>query len=306
VATFSQWARTRPVRPVTWVCGPEEVLCREVAQHVFSSVPVASRTVLWAPEGWVWDYLLASCPGARCICVQNAESLPQAAVHMPVLLESASPLSQVVLVSAEDDFTRENGELASHLAAIKASKHGQLIRCCRPSKEEDLLKLIASWWPGTGLNHAAKLRAACADDLTAVYQACEKARRAGLPADDHQLRLVTPSLSSDWAQAVLSGDRRRAMEAASSLPVSAQLQALASLSAMLAQMTSYVRLVRNLEPDEIARRGITRYRQRQLAPHAGRYNSGREVSCRLLLARAEDALRSGARGGVLEAVSALW
>lgn len=308
VATYLQWDRTRPLRQVAWVCGPEEMLRAEVTRHHQASMPEASKTAWAAQVEGLWDYLLASSLGVRLILVPGANSLPLAAERVPVLLDSLDELTRVVFISAADDFEREDGQLAPHLAAIKDSKKGQLIRCCRPSRDEDLLKLIASWWPGAGLNHASRLRAACGDDLTVIWHACDKARRAGLPPAEQSLQYVAPRmLPEDWADAMLAGDRRRAMEAATGMPASLRLRALGSLNHALGQVASYAQWTsRGLEPDEIARRGIDRYRQRQLAPHAARYGPAQEISCRRVLARAEEALRSGASEGVLEVAAALW
>lgn len=309
MATFTQWNRTRPLRRVVWVCGPEEVLRREVVTHYLASMPQAAKANLYPQAPGLWDYLLSSLPGVRCLVLRQAEVLPLAEQNMPVLLESLDELSCVIFVSAEDDFARDkDGQLAAHLASIKDWKNGQLIRCCRPSREEDLLTLIVSWWPGAGMNHASRLLALCGGDLTAVYQACEKARRAALPASPAALEHVSPRQArDDWCDAMLAGDRRRAMEAATCLPARARLRALGSLNVTFSQAAYYaVQAARGLGPDEIARRGISRFRQRQLAPHAGRYLPAQEIRCRRLLAMAEDALRSGAGEGVLEALTVLW
>ena len=53
-------------------------------------------------------------------------------------------------------------------------------------------------------------------------------------------------------------------------------------------------------------RGIDRWLLGRLAPHARPYDAARVRRCRELLALAEHSWRSGAPGGVAEAVVSLW
>lgn len=314
--TYSQWARSRPLRQVTWVCGPEPVLVREVTRHFRASLPDAVWAVLWAgdqDEGGLWDSLLgAGALRGRVTVVHDAQLLRRSGDLVPVLLDSLPEGHFAVFVSAGLDFPRVSAEkkapLVPYLEDIRAHRDGQLVRCCPPSRDEELLKLVASWWPGAGLNFAASLWARCGQSLTAAWQACDQAARASLAPTQEYLEYVLPvPEDSFWASLVMSGDRARSVSAAARLSHAEALQAVKSLNTLLAQACAYAKLkARSLEPDEIARHGITRPQQRELARYAARYSPAREVSCRVLLATAEQALRSGASAGALEAVAALW
>lgn len=259
-----------------------------------------------------WDWLLESA-GRRFTIVRHAEQLRHHE-RVPLLLASLPELASVLFVSGDPDFASVKGpggqkQLVPHLAAIRDAKSGQLIRCCRPGKEEELLKLVASWWPGAGLNLAARVMDWCGDDLNAAYGACELARRSGLPAHEEQLPLACQQYrpGSGFADLVITGKTRAALAVAADLSESDALLALGKLNAGLAQIRSYASWKSSgLPAGEIEKRGISRYRQRLLAPDAGRYGPDREIRCRHLLASAEEALRSGARTGVLEALAVLW
>lgn len=315
MATFSQWVKTRSLHPVVWACGGETCLVREVTREFLGQAGDAVVRVMSGdtPEKDVWDWLLESPPARRYTVAYRAERL-QLTGLMPVLLDSLPELCGVLFVSGEEDFTRvavpgsARDQLAPHLAAIREHKAGQMIRCCRPSKEEDLLKLVASWWPGAGSNLAAALLARCGGNLEAAHQACETARRARLPGNESQLDLACQRRpGTEFAQLVIAGKLKEAATGAGLLSAAESLQALGRLNADLAQVRSYAMWSsRGLAPDEIEKRGISRYRQRLLAPHAGKYGPEREIRCRQLLASAEEALRSGAREGVLESLAALW
>lgn len=322
MAVFSQWNRSRPLRQITWVCGPERVLRNMVVAHYMTSFPDLPKAILWIgaiDESQTWDYLLATPPErGRLVIVRAAEDI-RLAERLPLLVQTLPDLSRVVFVSAEEDFARSgqpHGKrqagpepLAPHLAAIQGHKEGQLIRCCRPSREEELLKLIASWWPGAGANWAAQVWERCFPDLTVAWQACDTARRAGLaPEVPEHLDMACQHLPGvAFADLVLAGKTAQALAEARKLGQQEALGALGMLNSRLAQVRSYAAMfARGLAPDEIAGKGISRFRQHDLAPHLSRYTPARELGCRRLLAVAEEALRSGARAGVLEAVASLW
>ena len=316
MATYSQWDKTKPIHRVTWVCGPEAVLRRDVTEHYISQLSgVSWKTTCWfgeAGESGVWDFLLSSPPdGGRLVVAYRAEQISMTE-RMAQLIAAISELSYVLFVSSEDDFARVEADgkktLAPHLAAIQASRNGQLIRCVAPSDEERVLKLVASWWPGAGTNFASQVMHASGGTLEAAYQACEIARRAGLPPKDQGLHLaVQQTPHARFADLVVMGDQTGSTVSARSLTASEARSALGLLSyrlGVLQQLAAYQ--ARGYGTEEIARKGIDRIQQRLLAPYALKYPAERVLKCRQLLALAEDAQRSGARTGVLEAVAALW
>jgi hypothetical protein len=331
MAVFSVWNRKRLLHQVAWVCGPEPVLRREVVAAYVSGLPGISKSVWWFgehEESQIWDYLLTPPPaGGRLVIVQAAEKA-KLTERFALLIQNLMPLSYVVFTSSDDDFpyiepkagkrpagqkTRiynaTSRQLSPHLAVIQADKDGQLIRCCRPSKDEELLKLIASWWPRSGANWAARVWERCGGDLTATWQACDTARRASLASniEEHLDMACQHVPGAAFADSLISGQITEALQEAQVLGPHEALSAVALLNSRLSQVRLYAACSsRGMTTDEIARRGLSRYQQHLLAPYAARYSPGRELGCRRLLARAEDTLRSGVRTGVLEAVAALW
>lgn len=321
MATYLQWNRSRLVRPVTWACGPEWALAHEVelqARHDLATLPILHS--IWAEaatEPRTWDYLLETPPaGGRLVIVHDAQNLAMTD-RMAILLDSRARFSYVLFISDEEDFARiESGGkkvLAPHLAAIKDSKDGQLIRCCKPSRDEDVLRLIASWWPDedgrpAGLNFASALLARCGGQLGAVYVACQTAKGAAFPPEEQWLDMACQSVpQAKYADELLAGHRKVALEEAAQLSDAEAASVLKLLGSRLSAMVTYNALrARDMDPEQIARHGIARWQQSQLAPYAARYAPSKVIYCRKLLAMAEDAFRSGVRDGLLQAVAALW
>lgn len=321
MATYLQWNRSRLVRPVTWACGPEWALAHEVerqARHDLATLPILHS--FWADaanEPRIWDYLLETPPaGGRLVIVRTAQNLAMAD-RMGLLLETHAQFSYVLFISEEEDFARvEVGgkrTLAPHLAAIQASKDGQLIRCCKPSRDEDVLKLVASWWPDeskkpAGLNFAAALLARCGGQLGAVYVACQTAKGAALPPEEQWLEVACQSVpQAKYADELLAGHRQAALEEAAHLSDAEAASVLKLLGTRLTALVTYNALrARDMDAEQIARHGVARWQQHQLAPYAVRYAPPKVIYCRKLLAMAEDAFRSGVRDGLLQAVAALW
>lgn len=305
MATFSQWARKRPLRRMAWVCGPEPVLAREVAEAYVAGLPDAGKTSLngrTEEPRFIWDWLLASPPGPRLTIIWGAQGLANLFL-LKDLAEDGAELSYTVFVSDEDDFPRVPGTtgrkvLAPYLAVLRDSKDGQLIRCAAPADTEQRAALVASWWPGAGKNLAALILERCGDSLAMAHQACDKAVRAGMEPTEMAARMVaTVEPSIAFADALVAGDRTAAFAALkSSEPgdIGPALGLLASRLAALAQLHGHSATT----PDD--------YVRRLLRPHAGRYDSTRVRHCRELLASAEAAWKSGAYAGVMEAVAAQW
>lgn len=320
MATYLQWARTRTLRKVTWVCGPEDVLVGEVVSEfrkleapcrAFHMPRYARGPAEEDDEAVLWDSLLSWPPGGSLSVVWGAENLRMTG-RMAAVTESVPDLAFTVFISAENDFARVTSggksQLAPHLAAIQDSRSGQLIRCTAPADEEKLLGLIASWWPGAGLNFARRVWQQSGTTLEAAYHACEIARRAALAPEEGSLEYACcQARHARYADLVIAGQRKEAAEQARQLSGPEVLAALGLLSwrvRVLPELAQH--LGRGLDPGEIARKGIDRLTQRELGPHAAAYGIPRVARCRQLLAMAEDAARSGAGDGVLEAVAALW
>jgi hypothetical protein len=312
MATYLQWSKNRPVRRVTWVCGPEGALVRDVvAAHREDAPPGQCLTVFAgeAPERAVWDLLLSVPPsGGRRVAVYGAEKL--AALDRVAMLAEADELATayVTLVSAAADFERSGGQLAPHLAALQAARSAQLVRCCAPSKAEDQESLVASWWPGASRSLGAAVLARCGS-LDRAWLACEQARLADLEPERRMLAVVCPSEpGGELADHLMAGRRAQAMAAATALPRAE----LGQVTGLLAARLAAAEQVRDAMRDGLdaraaaASRGVDRYLASKVLPHAGLYDPARVRRCRRLLAGIDAAYRAGVPAGAAESLAALW
>jgi hypothetical protein len=301
---------------VSWVCGPEPALVAEVVGAYKAGLPAAPVSLWFAGPGGerlIWDELLTPPAwGGRLSVIYNAQLL-DAEGTMAVLLAEGAETAFTVFVSSEKDFARvtQDGKevLAPHLSAIQASKNGQLVRCCKPAKEEDTVRLVAGWWPGAGANLAAELISRNGGNLSAVRDACSKAVRAALePVSASVALLCRPALASSFADTLLVGDRKGAVMQAGMLRHGEVGQALGLLAHRLTVVGALaLAKQRDWGPDEVARKlKIDRIQQHLLGTHAGFYTPERIARCRELLAMAETVWRDGATDGVAEAVACLW
>jgi len=312
VATYSVWNKSRPVRRVTWVCGPEPVLAREVVAAHLRGAPPDQCTALFAgevPERELWDQVLADPPlGGRRAVVYGAEKLKDlgnvALAAGPDVADSA----YTVFVSAAPDFERDDGALAPHLAVLQASRAGQLIRCCAPSSADARAELVASWWPGasvvTGQDVLAK-----SGSLEKAWLACEKARRAGLaPGSVTVAAVCIAEPSGQLADLLMAGTKHKAMAAARQLT----REELGAVIGLLAHRLFVAELIADgvksgMTPREaVADKRVDRFVASRVLPHLTAYPDARIRSCRAVLAGAETAWRNGVRAGVAESLVALW
>ena len=311
MATFATWTGKRPVRGVTWVCGDQTALVREVTGAHCAGAPDGQLVTLYAgdvPERDIWDLLLSvPVSGGRRAVIYGAEKL-QAPGHVSLLAHAPElAAAYAVFVDGRDDFAREDGEMAPHLAALQAAKNGQLIRCCAPGRLEAQIELVASWWPGASLTFASALLKR-AGSLDGAWQACRTARLADLKPEPAMAAAVCPrSPAGDLADRLFAGDRRGAMEAAQALPHGETAAVIGLLASRLAAAESVAAgLHDGLSPREAASRVPERYAATRVAPYAAGYQPDRVRRCRELLARADSAYRSGAPAGVTEALVAGW
>jgi hypothetical protein len=312
VATYLQWSKSRQVRQVTWVCGPEPVLARDVVAAHREGAPPDQWAAVFAgdtPEPVIWDLVLSVPPaGGRRTVVYSAEKLRAPGSIALLAGEPALDTSYVVFVSGETDFARPDGALAPHLAVLQKSKAGQLVRCCEPSKLEDRVALVAGWWPGASPNFAYDVLTRCGS-LERAWLACEQARLAQLDPGPATAAAVCPGVvSGDFADLLMAGNRKGAAQAADLLArndLGAAIGLLASRLAVAEQIAGGVR--QGMKPREAAsREHIDQFVAGRVIPHLAAYGADRIRRCRALLAGAEASWRSGARTGVAESLVALW
>lgn len=307
MASYLQWSRNPVLRRVTWVCGAEPCLVREVvAAHRAGADP--DRLVTFfageTPERDIWDLLLSyPPPGGRRAVVYDADRLRS--LHLVADLAAARGMDAAVtvFVSPEADF----GD-GGHLAALKASRSAQTVRCCAPSSLEDRVALVASWWPGATANLAYDVLTR-AGSLDAAWQACLQARAAGLePLPAMAALACQQAAAGDLADLLFAGDKPRAMALAAEVP-RAEIPGLVGLLDYrlgLAQEAGAA-LRSGLAPREVAGQlRADRFIAGKVVPHAAAYDASRVRRLRRVLADADAACRSGASIGVAESVIALW
>jgi hypothetical protein len=276
--------------------------------HEEALLPAAELCAAWADEPGTWDGLLTIPPGPRLTIVWRAAALGSLDL-LPSMLGDEFDGSYTVFMSEEDDFRKKDKALVPGLAALRDSRHGQIVRCCAPSSDEDQAALVASWWPGAGRNVAAMLLSSCGGSLTQAWHAADKAARAGITPLGKMVPVVcTSQPGDDFANVLMAGDRGSAMDTARGMVHGDAGGVIALLAARL-QLLPLVReaALRGEDAQDTVRRlKADPWVLRQLRAVAGEYPASRVAHCRELLATAETAWRSGAQEGVLEAIAALW
>jgi hypothetical protein len=117
--------------------------------------------------------------------------------------------------------------------------------------------------------------------------------------------LVAEAPAADFTDSLIALDKRTALL---SLPGLAD----AELISLIALLDSRLDLLERLHRIQIAGRswrdasGVNPFLLRQYMPHARHYDSTSCTRRRRVLAVVDDALRTGARDGVFEALTALW
>ena len=307
MGSFAQWQRaSRPVRRITWVCGPELVLADEVAAAQLAAVPDVTRlTAGEIPERDVWDR--CALPGEdRLVLVRAAERLKDPARLVP-LVKAARQVAMLVLVSGEDDFPRGEDGLAPHLAAIRDCRYAQMVRCT-PPKDDDLLDWAVAQWPGLGRNDAWRLVSRVGGDLAAIRDAGAKARASGLTEAKYIDVLCEQSPGSEMTELLVTGDKPGALMAARAMlpaAIGATISLLSSRLSTLASIREGQR--RQLDTRAICSRlGVPQFLLARYRDVAVNYPPDRVRRCREILAVADAAWRTGAQGGVAETVIATW
>jgi hypothetical protein len=311
MATYQQWAKSRTVRRVTWVCGPEYVLAREVvAAHRAGAPPGQCETLVLGdvPERRVWDTLFTDPgPAGRRVTVYGAELLEHPEMAAAVAAD-AHPLTAAVFVSSDDDFARDGKALVPHLAALQSSRSAQLVRCCAPSRVEDQAALVRGWWPGSSPVFAQEVLTRCGS-LSAAYLACEQARLAGLkPGPAEQAAVCHGQPGAQLADLLMAGSKGRAMNAAAQLDRAGLASVIGLLASKLAAVEQLAEGVREgSTPREVVSAArAERFQLSRALPHLQAYNADRIARCRAVLAGADAAWRNGAFEGVPESLVSLW
>lgn len=317
MGSYAQFVAAADIRRVTWICGDQRVLIEEVVDTIRRRVNAAdidyvSLSATSGNESSVWaaanQYPLE--PGAnRMILIRDAEQLTRW-YQLDLWMSRTRQLPGVylVFVSNEPDLPYimvggKRAGLQPHVAAIKAPR-GHVVRCTVPNETDAVawVRRRASMDDDT----AQHLLTRSGGDLLAVAAVCAKLSvfdgQAGNATID---ALCTPRPSTSFSDTLLALDKRGALTAVNSL-VEAEFGRVISL------LDSRLDLLQSLHRIQAAGQGyrdatgINPYLVRQYMPIARHYDTRQCVYRRRVLAVIDDALRSGARGGVWEALVALW
>jgi hypothetical protein len=288
------------------------VLVREVTAAHRAGAPPDLCAAMFAGdtlEHEIWDRVLTvSAVAGQRTMVYGAEKLKAPGNIALLTAEPALSTSYTVFVSGETDFASEDGKLAPYLTVLQKAKTGQLVRCCEPSKLDDRVALVANWWPGASPQFAYTVLERCGS-LERAWLACEQARLADLKPERPMAAVVCPDgAGGSFADLLMAGKKPAACTAAGRLgrnDLGAVIGLLASRLAVIEQIADGVRL--GMKPREAAaRQHIGQFEASRVIPYLGAYGASRIQRCRMVLAGADAAWRSGVRDGVAASVTALW
>lgn len=329
MSSYGQWhARMGKHKPprLSWVCGTELVLAAEVIRTTRRQVgelepdlEVEVFTAGQQPERDIWAAALAvPYAGARCVIVHEAGQLKMSARWIQAWLDSRHSLAQAWLIlddSPAEDFPRrttDDGEvLAPHMEMIKASSLGQMVRCSTPS-EDDLVAWIGRQSRAISDENARFLLARTGGDMAAIRDVCVKSEvlaAYGYVIGKPQVSsLCDERAGTEFAEALLAGNKKRAFLAASGIGREEAGAAIGFLASRLDTLES-IRCGQEdgvLPRDLATQTGIPAYLITQYGSMARDFGDGRLRKLRALLAEADDAWRGGAREGVPEVIAACW
>lgn len=310
MGSYGQWrtaADKGELRRVTWVCGEQRALVEEVVATTRQAVAASeldylSFTAGVDPEPAIWaaanQYPLN--PGAqRLICVRSAEKL-KVWQQLERWLASGRQLPTSFLLFVSNDPDLPSDTAGGNLLRRKA----RLVRC----SQLDEADAIAWLRRGSQLDTdtARHLLTRVGGDLSAAQAVCVKLNLftgAASTAVIDALCDDTPAAS--YVDNLLAMRKREALLAATRLPERERAATIAELDQrldLLAVLHHGLRL--GLPVSEY--QGVPPFLVRQYLPIAKYYDHHRCAKNRRVLAVCEEALKTGAAHGVLEALVALW
>lgn len=332
MATFSQWwkgfRKAPQVRPVTWLCGTEKILIEDVLSTIkrvlgatdWNYVPLVLGED--SPRA-VWSEIFSSPQGARqarLVVVRNAERLtnPERILEFARRAD-AHPNAYVVLVSSaaalprldpteDQKHRRAKGDIVPYLADLKT--RGHLVEC-KPFTQ-DTAKVAVEWVQARTKmreNVAAYLLDRANGDMRLVRDVCNKVTVFGHEATISAINeLLSEQPRDTLVDALVALNKKEALAALERLQPDEYSRTVGLLDSQLdlaglihdmsaAHHTTY----------EIQRAaGNKNFLVKDLLPVARTYDAKRRSEIRKTLSVADEALRAGARTGVMEAIIASW
>lgn len=214
----------------------------------------------------------------------------------------------LLFVAAEEDFPYrlvdgKRAGLKPHLELIK--NRGRIVRCAMPN-EADALAWVRRRAPALDEEMARYLLQRTGANLAATAAACAKlAVLDGNPGHATLDALAEETPADTFTDCLLARRKPDALRAAERLSDRDWPRTVALLDARLDLLAALWRATRaGLSPREIT--GHPTFLVRQYLPLARHYDPRRCVYARRVLAVCDEAGKTGARVGLLEALVALW
>jgi hypothetical protein len=306
---------------VTWVCGAEKLLVEEVIEFVrahlgASDLEYVSLVAGSVPDREVWaaiNQYPVDPNQPRLVVVRDSDSIKGWA-PLRDWVESASrtmPNNYLVLTSNVHDWPyivrdgKRTADLEEPSCFIKG--RGHVIRCSTPN-EDDLRAWVQRQAPCSDAT-ATHLLKRVGGDLTRAKNVCRKASLfRGEMSKAVVDALCAEGVGEEFVDALLSMDRPRALAALETMDPERYSPAIGLLDFDLAVMGQIHQALRERQSmkDMLVAADLNPFVVRRLYPHAKHYDPVRRAASRGSLAVADEALRSGARVGVMEALVALW
>lgn len=301
------------LRRVLWVCGDQPVLVEEVLDAVRAHLDVSELDYSCFsggqdPDPLIWATVLAfslTPAGRRLVVVRDADKISNWG-PLRTFIDGGRQLpgSHLVLVSAQPDLpTTAEGATPEHVELIKTK--GRVVRCAAPN-ETDAISWARRRAPALTVRSAAHLLTRTGGNLAAAAGVCTKlALFSGVPSAAIIDGLCEATPVDCVTDLLLARRKSDALAAAASVPERDYLHTVACLENRLDLLASLWQVARTgLGPREVT--GHPPFLVHRYFGHARHYDPAHCAHARKVLLLIDDAIRGGARTGVLESLIALW
>lgn len=330
MASFSQWrtsfAKDTAARQLTWVCGSEPVLVEEVVDSIrirvnaapWNYVPLSagmdSERAIWAE---IDQHPIDS--GNRLVVIRDAENLKDFA-HLIDFIKhrTSNPKTHLVFVSNDERVPRVTTVEGKYQKVTEAptdyiaafSGKGYVVEC--KAYTAQTAHYAVDWVQAqvrmrSGI--AGHLLERANGDLRLVRDVC---RKLAVFPDEITLTTINSMLAErprdSFADALLSLDKKTALLALRDLPSREYGRVLGFLDARLdlAGMVYDMQIEQKTFAEISRAAGSQSFLIKDIVPVAKHYDPKRRHQIRTTMAMADEAIRSGATEGVLEALIAFW
>lgn len=293
------------------MCGPERVLVEEVVDFIRGTLKLgdteyAQLSALDTADRDIWGSLnqYPFQQGAvRLVLIRDAEAIKRWDPFLDWIAQRRlMPTTHVLFVSNEADFDEER---PVHRAIVDMSGH--MIRCNHLDEDQSVAWLQAQCSIHTGV--AEYLLERVGGDLWKAKQCLWK---IGLLTGDPNKEIIdvlaVESVADAFTDALVAGNRRRAITALEELPENDYSKAIGLLDSRIEALEKIHRAIkRGQGPREMSiNRVMSPFLVRLLYPFAKSYDAPTVERRRQLLTLVDGYVREGARVGTMEGLCALW